>query len=256
MSLELLLDTIAFHREALKCTPDALARLCFQRWERHLMSLPLHWTFECLRCPLQNLHNMEDVLSIPDDNVFFIDVLRDQLIFSADELRRWCYDNLRMQPKCLTPTRPALIWFVLNASNQACHGALVLHRTKTGYALERLWVSQHQLLSKPLVSETLLRLVCLMADRRQRELQVLGPAPSLAVTAFTLGVLGFMEDQGHLTRLCMPYAMKSDSVSRAVIRQIVYLLHIHPGIGRDSKTPAPPPDTPESTETPAGSKTV
>ena len=160
--------------EASRCTPQALRRLSRTRRPEHLRGLRRDVLFEPLRGPLQGLAAPRDLFTVPDDNLFCVDLLGDAVL-AVEELRRRYFDVLTAA--AADGGGRAVVWLVVDAHAHD-HRALLhfQHAAGGGYALRALWVAQPELLRpggarRPALHETLLLALAAFADERGAELR-------------------------------------------------------------------------------------
>lgn len=235
MSWRFLDDAVRYLYRASRCTPEALRRLTGEERQRHLRSLPLDAVFEPLRGPLQHVRTARDVFAIPEDNLFFVDLLGEEVI-TAQELRARYY-GLLTRPAA-SPTDRVLVWMVLDVYTHACRALLHLSRSGSqprGYSVHALFVSQEELQQQcsnssaeevtttrhvPL-QEALLLALAAFADTRGVELRLESGVPVLPVATFMCSVLGFMSDERRLlVRPPMQDLIQSQQLLTAVCRQV------------------------------------
>ena len=248
MSWSFVCEATAYLARAATSTPEAVQRLTRQTRVDQLQRLPFHTSFEPMRGPVQHLEHERDVFSIPDDDVFYRDLLGGGEVLSARELRRRYLGVLVSPPPA--GTHP-LVWFLTNASTHACR--LLLHFTHDatappGYTLRALFVSQDELRAAHCLHETLLLSLVALADTKGAELRV-ERVPGTPVARFLLSLLGFLrteEDDGRsasaaaaLVRPPLAEMLRGGQTIAAVRRQIDRLLQAQ----REALLPPPQAQT-------------
>lgn len=157
-------NALRYLEVASQCTPEGLRRHCRESYDLNLRQLPLDSVFEPLRGPVQHIQLISwtthkkptgivreagDVFAIPDDNVFFLDILQGHVL-SAAELRDRYFRDLWGTYVRSYPTAPILVqppnerqqdkvfaWMIVDAHSHECRALLHLSRSSqvpnTGY---------------------------------------------------------------------------------------------------------------------------
>lgn len=187
MSWDLVQAVCAYLQANTQSTPEARYRLVRQMRTEHMQRLPFDASFEPFRGPMQNLNHPGDLFTIPNDNVFYLDLFGSEVI-TAFALRARYFEVLHA-PIVETDTRP-IVWMVTNAYSHACR--LLLHFDRgPRYVLRHLFLSQDELERTSMLHETLLLAFVAMAD--VRNVEVWCPhAPELPLARFLLSLLGFL----------------------------------------------------------------
>lgn len=249
MSWETVTGVTNYLHVAARSTPEALRRLTNQTRVGHLQRLPFDTSFEPLRGPVQHLQEPHDVFSIPDDDVFFLDLLGAAEVLSARELRARYYGLLSAPSRTLTTTTTItttpLVWLVTNAYTHACRVLLHFSRSDgtAGYSLRACFVSHEELRDATTLHERLLLTLTALADVRDAELRVEGQLPALPLTQFLLSVLGFLHSGGGAVLVRPPLAemLRGGQVLAAVRRQIDRVMEHQRRVLVGDRPPAPPP---------------
>lgn len=134
MSSAFVQHALRYLEQASRCTHESLQRLTCNMRREQLDRLPMDAMFEPLRGPLHHVTTSRDIFVIPDDNVFFLDLLGECEVLSAEELRSRYFEALLCTPEdevC------HIVWLVLDVHSQACHALLHLTRRERGSAYDR-----------------------------------------------------------------------------------------------------------------------
>ena len=239
---------------ATRSTPERLRRLTLEMRQLCMQRLPLDTVFEPVRAPLQHTEGPQDLFTIPDDNVFFVDLLNGAVL-SAGELRALYYHQYLVSPaegddggedvaaavsgvwssgESGGPgAGRSVVWMLTEACSHACRALLHFQRGPGALVLRELFVAQPDLTSEDRLHETLLLSLATFADVRRVDVRVeegataASPSP---VADFMLSCLGFLRETGGregapLVRLPMEEMVTGGEVLGAIQRQIDRLMH-------------------------------
>lgn len=216
---------------AARSTPQRLRRLTVEMRDVCMQRLPLDTVFDPLRSPLQHTEGPEDLFTIPDDNVFFADLLHGAVL-SAEELRERYHGHLVTDPT----THRCVVWMLTEACSHACRALLHFERGTETLVLRALFVAQPDLTSEDRLHETLLFSLATFADVRRLDVHVPGlPDPAAPLTSLLLSLLGFLRETadadagggggpGPLVRLPVEDMVLGGEVLGAVLRQVDRLM--------------------------------
>lgn len=219
--------TVAHYiNNASQCTPEALKQLTTDMYRDQLRQLSIDEIFEALRSPIHNLHQNKDIFSISNNNVFFFDMLNEEVL-SSEEVRQR-YHNLLLQ-KGKNPEDRNIIWMILNAYSHNCHALMHLSRTSElpGYTVHSLFVSHVQIQDGRGCHEALLLTLMAFADIRAVELRV-SCLPTVTLSALMLSMLGFMrnkEEKNLLVRMPIQELINSQQLFKVIHNQMFTSMH-------------------------------
>lgn len=224
MSAAFVEEALRYLDAATQCTPAALRRLTAARRQDHLRSLPADALFEPLRGPMQHVAHARDIFAIPDDTVWFVDLLGDEVL-AAEELRARYHALLTVEGAA---ARGVVAWLVLDAHSHACRALLHLGRDAAagggGYAVRALFLAQPELVRPAAglwLHEALLLALAAFADARGVEVRAAaGAAQAGPAAALCLALLGFMDHDGELVRPPVQDLAQSQQILAAVRRQV------------------------------------
>ena len=133
MSRAFVQHSLQYLEHASRCTHESLHRLTCSMRREQLDRLPMDTMFEPLRGPLHHVSQSRDIFAIPDDGVFFLDLLGEEVL-SAEELRSRYFETLLCTPE---DELCHIVWLVLDVHSQACHALLHLTRRERGSAYKQ-----------------------------------------------------------------------------------------------------------------------
>lgn len=238
MSWNFVERTIRYFDQASRCTPKALRYLTREMHQNQLTTVPIDVIFETIRGPIHNLQTIRNIFAIPDDNVFFIDLLGEEVL-SADELRTRYHAYLTEQPPS-TDDR-TIAWCMVDVHSHACRALMHISRSSNqpGYTLHALFVAHTELQEGRTPHEILLLALVSFADIRNTELRI-QCQPVLPLPTLLCSLLGFMRDKdlpGALVRLPIEEVTTSQDVFKTTCRQIYATMHTQwLALGGDRKT--------------------